>query len=566
MNWCGMIKMKLLLKLPLIVVLHFGITACSNEKNVDVEEVTGQQNLLPKVELAMRVSPLENGTHNEEAPIPPQCYTKTESVHNPCYTCHQNYSRTDEAEYRYNKRDDGANQGIYTFSEVGETNSWSNLFVDKSDWVAQISDEAILKYINQDNYSQLKGNLESRGWEGFIPDLANFQLGSEAFETNGIAKDGSAWVAFNYKPFPGTFWPTNGATDDVLIRLPQKFRQYQSNDNQDIYWINLSLMEMSIKGLDEISIFPIDEIAINLDINQDGKLENAVELLKVQTHFAGDANDVPVPQQQYPAGTEIMHSVRYVGVTESGEITIPKRMKELRYMKKTSLMSEADIDNQYRRERKEKLDEQLPSYTRIRDKGFNNKFGWQIKGFIEDYDGNLRPQGYEEDFFCMGCHAAIGTTIDQTFSFPRKVTGRDGWGYINLKGMVDAPNKGQTEGEILQYLRLNGGGSEFRENDEMTANWYNPDGTLNEEKVKQADVYELITPSPERALALNKAYTYIVRHQSYNHGRDANISPVVNVYKEIDESNPPLEAEHRFDGWDIRLIDWTENKNTRIEE
>ena len=68
-------------------------------------------------------------------------------------------------------------------------------------------------------------------------------------------------------------------------------------------------------------------------------------------------------------------------------------MKELRYMKKTLIMSEADIDNQYRRERKEKLDEQLPSYTRIRDRGFNNKFGWQIKGFIEDYDGSLRPQG-----------------------------------------------------------------------------------------------------------------------------------------------------------------------------
>ena len=124
----------------------------------------------------------------------------------------------------------------------------------------------------------------------------------------------------------------------------------------------------------------------------------------------------------------------------------------------------------------------------------------------------------------MGCHAAIGTTIDQTFSFPRKVTGRDGWGYINLKGMVDAPNKGQTEGEILQYLRLNGGGNEFRENDEMTAKWYNSDGSLNEEKVKRADVYELITPTAERAMELNKAYTYIVRHQSYSKGRDANTS------------------------------------------
>jgi len=526
-------------------------SACSEQNNS-----SDFTNPLPEVAKTDRVTPLLNGTQNEEAPIPPQCYTKTESVHNPCYTCHQNYPRVGEKEYRYNRRDDGANQGIYTFSEVGETNSWSNLFVDKTDWVAKISDEDIKNYIEQENYTRLKKDLNERKWQGFIPDLENFQLASEAFEENGLAKDGSAWVAFNYKPFPGTFWPTNGATDDVLIRLPEAFRQLKGKDNQDVYWVNLSLVEMTIKGIEEVSIFPINEIQINRDINNDGNLDTAVEVLKAQTHFAGDAQDIAITMQQYPEGTEIMHSVRYIGVDESGGITIPKRMKELRYMKKTAIASESDIDNQYRRERKEKLDEQLPVYTRIKDKGFNNKFGWQINGFVEDYEGNLRPQGYEEDFFCMGCHAAIGTTIDQTFSFPRKVTGRDGWGYINLKGMVDAPNNGQAEGEILQYLRLNGGGNEFRENDEMFAKWYNPDGSLNEEKVKQADVYELITPTAERALALNKAYTYIVRHQSFNKGRDANIKPAVNVYKEIDETNPPLDAEHRFDGWDIRLIDW----------
>ena len=528
------------------------ISGCSdNEADKQSDE------LLPKVEVADRAKVLLNGTFNEEAPIPPQCYTKTEKVHNPCYTCHQNYPRIgDNTEYRYNRRDDGANQGIYTFSEVGETNSWSNLFVDKTDWVNQITDEQILSYVDQDNYSQLKDDLTERGWQGFTPDLKNFHLAAKAFDEKGVAKDGSGWVAFNYKPFPGTFWPTNGATDDVLIRLPESFRQHKGQDNLDVYWVNLSLVEMTIKNIEQVSIFPINEIAINVDINNDGNLEKGVELLKKREYFVGDAQDIKVTLQQYPQGTEIMHSVRYVGVNDKGQISVPKRMKELRYMKKTVMMSEADIDNQYRRERKEKLDEQLPVYTQVRDKGFNNKFGWQIKGFVEDYEGKLRPQGYEEDFFCMGCHAAIGTTIDQTFAFPRKVTGRDGWGYINLKGMVDAPSYGQNEGEILQYLRLNGGGNEFRENLEMFAKWYNPDGTLNEEKVKQADVYELITPSKERALALNKAYTYIVRHQSYSKGRDANIKPAQNVYREIDESNPPLDAEHRLDGWDIRLIDW----------
>lgn len=72
-------------------------------------------------------------------------------------------------------------------------------------------------------------------------------------------------------------------------------------------------------------------------------------------------------------------------------------------------------------------------------------------------------------------------------------------------------------------------------------------------QIKSADVYDLITPSAERALQLNKAYTHIVRHQSYINGRDAVITPPENVLKEIDESVAPLAAENRLLNWDIRL-------------
>ncbi|MDF2178073.1 hypothetical protein P2G88_07385 [Aliiglaciecola sp. CAU 1673] len=537
------------------------LTACSENKAEeqsldDVFTSASPSSLLPEVSKELRITPTANGALNEEAPIPSQCYTKTEGVHNPCYTCHQSYPRGDDKPYRANLRDDGANQGIYTFSEAGESNSWSNLFVDRRHWIDQISDEAILKYIGQDNYSSLASDLKKQNWQGFIPDLENYHLAGEAFDERGFAKDGSGWVAFNYKPFPGTFWPTNGATDDVLIRLPERFQNLDGKYHQDLYLLNLSIVEMTIKGLTQIEVFPIDETRLGLDINADGQYSDNVSQLVLSDHYLGDAADIAVTRQQYPQGTEIMHSVRYVGVNEAGNIHIPKRMKELRYMAKTKIMSDADIDNAYRRERKEKIDEQLPYYSRVSEKGFNNKFGWLIQGYIEDYDGKLRPQSYEEEFFCMGCHAAIGTTIDQTFAFPRKITGKNGWGYIDLKGMKDVPSFGQTEGEILQYLRLNGGGNEFRENDEMFAKWYKEDGSLDEQKVKTADVYELITPSKERALKLNKAYTQIVRTQSFIHGRDTNIAPAINVYKEIDESIAPLNPEHRFDGWDIRLIDW----------
>jgi hypothetical protein len=156
----------------------------------------------------------------------------------------------------------------------------------------------------------------------------------------------------------------------------------------------------------------------------------------------------------------------------------------------------------------------------------------------------------------MGCHTTIGSTIDQTFSFARKITGPAGWGYIDLRGMQDAPNIGEIDGEILTYLKRVGGGSEFRENEEMRERWFNEDGTVDEAAVAAADVYELITPSRERALALNKAYRAIVQEQSYIYGRDATITPVVNVYDVVDpETAPTLPPEYQY-SWDIRL-DWS---------
>jgi hypothetical protein len=155
----------------------------------------------------------------------------------------------------------------------------------------------------------------------------------------------------------------------------------------------------------------------------------------------------------------------------------------------------------------------------------------------------------------MGCHTTLGSTIDQTFAFPRKVSGAAGWGYVDLQGMKDAPNVGNSEGEILYYLKVAGGGNEFRENDEIISKWFNEDGTVNEEKVKAADVYELITPSPERALSINKAYMLIVREQDFIHGRDANIWPAVNVYEEVNPDTAPVLPPQYQHSWDIRL-DW----------
>jgi hypothetical protein len=157
----------------------------------------------------------------------------------------------------------------------------------------------------------------------------------------------------------------------------------------------------------------------------------------------------------------------------------------------------------------------------------------------------------------MGCHTSIGATIDKTFSFPRKVDGAAGWGYINLKGMPDAPNRGETRGEIATYLERVGGGGEFRSNPEMFARWFKPDGSLRADKVDAAeDVYSLIAPSRERALELNKAYRTIVAQQDYAYGRDATVRSPVNVYHEVDIETAPVLPVEKFFNWDIRL-DWS---------
>ncbi len=493
---------------------------------------------------------------NPEAIIPPQCYTRTEGRFNPCYVCHQ-----DRVPGRENRMQDGELQLAYSFSDVGMSNHWQNLFEDRSAAVAAISDEEIRQWIDQDNYSALPARLKEAGFGGWIPDLKDLQLGAAAFEADGFARDGSAWVAFNYKPLPSTFWPTNGATDDVMIRLPEAFRSSADGGyRKTIYQANLAIVEANLKGLDRITTLPLDEKHIGVDLNADGQLSTVREITKLD-RYVGAAADQYLEPSLYPLGTEFLHTVRYVGVAADGQIVPSKRIKEVRYMRKWKTYGRVVYGRQYQLEGFEKELGNLPQYPFLGDYGLDNKFGWAIHGFIEGRDGELRAVTYEENLFCMGCHTSVGATIDKTFAFPRKVDGAAGWGYIDLNGMPDAPNRGEAsaDGEILTYLQRVGGGGEFRSNMEMLQRWFLPDGSVNVDKVKAADVYQLITPSPERAQELNKAYRVIVAEQDYIYGRDATVTPPANVYHHIDNDSAPTLPEALFFAWDIRL-DWGRDK------
>ena len=496
--------------------------------------------------------------YNPESVIPPQCYTKTNGKNNPCYACHQSY---DKSENRPNQMGDGTLQGNYEFSDVGLTNSWKNLFVDRRELIADISDEAILNYISEDNYTASTTN-------GLPDEMQIKQLSypDKAFGEHGIANDGSGWVAYNYKPFPSTFWPTNGSTGDAMIRLPVAFQQRKGQYSEDVYLANLTLLEMALKDVHTLAVPELNEQTIGMDLDGNGALSEAITHIQRQSHYVGDASSIELSYQLYPQGTELLHTVRYIGVDDEGQIYNAPRMKEERYMQKALFRSKESLASAYYAEAKDKAFEKLPQTRYLsEEQGIDNGFGWTLNAYIEDAEGQLRPQHEQELAFCNGCHKTVGSTFDQTFSFARKVPGARGWGYINLHEIDDVPNINEQEGEFLTYMQRVGGGDEFRQNAEMLARWFNADGELNEAKVKQAkSVYELITPSPERALALNKAYQTIVKEQSYLFGRDATITEAANVLSEIDAEQPPLLPEHRYH-WDMRL-DWFAETESKVAD
>ncbi|MCY7296767.1 hypothetical protein [Alteromonas sp. a30] len=498
--------------------------------------------------------------YNPESVIPPQCYTKTDGVNNPCFACHQSYPRSAG---RSNMMSDADLQGDYQFSDEGMTNSWKNLFIDRSKMIQSISDAEMQAYIREDNYTPLLAKLEKhKQWKGNYVALNGLAFPQTAFDENGLAKDGSHWVSYNYKPFPSTFWPTNGSTDDSMIRLPKAFREHAGKYSFDVYFANLALVEMAIKDVSRISVPAISEVIIGRDLNANGELETAVSEIVRQNTYVGDANNIELKHMLYPQETEFLHTVRYIGVDENGDIYNAPRLKELRYMKKHQDTSLATLRVSYMQEYKEKDAETLPKTVYLGERGIDNGFGWTINGYIEDAQGELRQQEHQELAFCNGCHKTVGSTIDQIFSFARKVEGEQGWGYINLREMRDVPNIVGEKGEFLTYFERVGGGDEFRQNQEMLDKWFNHDGSVNVEKVAQAEtVYDLIAPSARRALDLNKAYWTIVKEQSFIFGRDATISKAKNVLSKIDDSQAPLKENHRYK-WDLRL-NWHDKPQQR---
>ncbi len=505
---------------------------------------------------------------NEAAYIPPQCYTETideqGAVHNPCFSCHTQARRP-------NYFNDEDLQHSYSFPFYAETNRWTNLFVDRRDQVAAIGDAEILDYIRRDNYLNEEGEIilakrlaevpaawdydEDGRWDGYVPD-AWFSFDEQGFD-RGPGGDYSGWVAFAYYPFLGTFWPTNGSTDDVLIRLPEAFRQDAAGAfDARIYKINLAIIESLIKEQD-IGIEPIEESLLGgVDIDKNGEIGSAERVAYAWNPAQGEymwavgkanaeqqAGRIVLSAGLYPRGTEFLHSVRYIDLNDAGDNLLAPRMKELRYARKTHQLKYYELQIAADREFKENHDfpDRLRQIRGDMEKGVDNGLGWNYAAFIEDPAGDLRPQTYEELTFCVGCHGGMGATRDTIFSFHRKFDHNahaQGWYHWSQKGLKGVPERIRSDGEpeYSYYLRHNGAGDEFRGNREVWQRFYDDEGGLKAEMINalRDDISTLLFASRERALKLNKAYRVIVMEQSFAQGRDATVEPVANVHRQVD--------------------------------
>lgn len=552
-------KKQISLLLTCIFVLPYAKQLLADSIDDQLQNAVTDSSSLPLMSNTMR---------NPAAYIPPQCYTKTEDgegrVHNPCFICHM-------ASQRPNYTNDADLQLAYDFPEELAVNHWKNLFVDRHAALRAISNEEILHYIRNSNYFDKQGRIKlvatltnvpetwdyngNGRWDGFLPD-AWFNFDAEGFDRDPQGRL-TGWRAFAYYPFPGTFWPANGSTDDVMIRLPQAFRSdINGKPDLTVYKTNLAIVEAVMKEQD-VEIEPVDEKALGgVDLDKNGNIGTASKitydwapLQERYMWYVGQANNlqkegkVHLAAGLYPEGTEFLHTVRYIDVNNDGDNLLAPHMKEVRYALKRFWVNYSKLSQIAGAEFKEKRDfpNRLKTVKGNMETGLSNGQAWAYTGFIEDADGELRPQSREELVFCVGCHGGIGGNRDGVFSFNRKFdsdTYRQGWYHWSQKSLKGVPERKRGNGqfEYAHYLETNGAGDEFRANGEIREHFFDSDGTLNKRALVdlQNDVSTLLFASKERAMALNKAYLAIVREQSFIRGRDAVVKSIQNVHENVE--------------------------------
>ena len=489
---------------------------------------------------------------NAAAYIPAQCYAKTRGdgggVHNGCFVCHQQSLVP-------NYVNDADVQTELSFASYATQNRWSH--GQRPPEPPDITDAELLARVRESNYQSngaltLAGKLRQPSsdwdanhdgvWNGFIPDCW-FQFDASGFDTEPSGKK-TGWRAVASTPLPGMFMPTNGSLGDVMIRLPRAYRlDAEGHESGRIYSINLAIVEAYVKRA-AVPLPPTDEKALGSDLDGDGALGRATRVAFVWPpkpgrvfHYVGKAATLD-PEHEgwpvaglYPRGTEFLHSVRYLDVVDE-RVGMAARMKELRYMKKLRWLNYGQLDQNAQAEarEKQKSPDKLKHVFADAERGVTTGVGWQMQGFIEAENGELRPQNIEETTACIGCHGGVGATVDATFAFSRKLPDKSfqgGWYHPSQHGLEDVaePKRADGVGEYAHYLAAVGGGDDFQTNDEVRAKFFGQGGKLDRARLAQLsrDVTVLLLPSPARALALDRAYLGLVKAQHFELGRDVTL-------------------------------------------
>lgn len=555
------------------LLISFVATALNGCNNTDAKTTSQQTQADARKKLEQQIIaelPKNHEViHNRGAYIPAQCYTKTKAengkVHNPCFSCHNQSIAP-------NYIDDTEFQIAYSFRDTARKNPWTNLFKDRTNQVAKISNQQILDYVRTSNYFDVNGNIKlvekfkkipeswdlnnDKKWNGYQPDCY-FNFDQQGFDINPQGQD-TGWRAFAYAPFFGTFWPTNGSSNDVIIRLPKAFRQdQQGNFDRTIYQLNLAIVEAMIQR-QNIPIQKTDETLYGVDLNRNGTLDLATEVVYrwdpingKNMSYIGKAKQLltsgklHIAGGLYPEGTEFLHTVRYLDIDKNGKTKMAKRLKELRYGIKIGWANYGQLKLAALKETKDAHDfpDRFKKVLGNSESAMLNGLGWAYQGFIEDAQGELRPQNNEETLSCLGCHGGISATTDSSFAFPRKLNNthfQDGWYHKYQRDLVGTPERRWKDGtwEYSKYLQENHSGNEFRTNNEVLNKFFKRDGTLKPEQIKKLhkDISYLLLPSAKRALKLDKAYKVIVDEQSYIYGRDPHVKPIKNSWDIIPEN------------------------------
>lgn len=491
--------------------------------------------------------------------IPPYCYSdpvgKNGLAKNKCYICHTNAQEP-------NYISDLKLQERYEFPDRALVNPWKNI-LDSTTLSSKPDVNQIQNYIRESNYikndkiilyEKLKHppaewEPKTKGkWRGFTPDLFMNP------DKNGFDRDPTGsptgWVALPYYPFPEVHWPRNsGSYSEVYIRLPDDFRKdTNGRESISVYSLNLAIYESLMKKSD-VAIPETDERIYHVDLNKDGKLTvvNTIRydwapLNKRFLFLVGKAGqlqkqkDITASAGLLPKGTEYIQVLYYLDVDSSGNVIPAARIKEIRYSKKVQWIDYGELamhmsDSSGDRRRESPNLRKIPGNHEL---GVYNGVGWAFRGFIEDKNGDLRPQSHEELTSCVGCHGGIGAGLDSGFTLQRKmplsmimkvgITPAQN-SYKNISEPVDSRGRG----EYSFYLKNSGSGVAL-------GNVPPPvDATILKNGQNINDISHIIVPDEKMAYQLNQKYIQIVKKQSFIYGRMPAVNKKPNLLYRVDQ-------------------------------